>query len=168
MRAELKSLPAEQLREYIVDLRGIEYADDWSEARPVTLMQILEEALASHPEVLWIVELKDAQTAQESGQDEQESVQIAQESAQPEQEAAEEEPEEPKEEGKPVKHESASNLGEWAEYQGRALSTSEQNFVIKHMRDEGYSFSVIATVVRLSGPTVSSRYKKLCEEAEEA
>jgi hypothetical protein len=168
MRAELKSLPAEQLREYIVDLRGIEYADDWSEARPVTLMTILEEALANHPEVLWIVELKDAQTAQECEQDEQESVQIAQESAQHEPEAAEEEPEEPKEEGKPVKHESASNLGEWAEYQGRALSTSEQNFVIKHMRDEGYSFSVIATVVRLSGPTVSSRYKKLCEEAEDA
>ena len=161
MRAELKSLPAEQLREYIVDLRGIEYADDWSEARPVTLMKILEEAIANHPEVLWIVELEDAQNTQESAQ-------IAQESAQPEPEAAEEEPEEPKEEGKPVKHESASNLGEWAEYQGRALSTSEQNFVIKHMRDEGYSFSVIATVVRLSGPTVSSRYKKICEEAEEA
>ncbi len=165
MRAELKTLSAEQLWEYIVDLRGIEYAGDWSEARPVTLMTIIEEALANHPEVLWIVELEDAQTAQES-------VQIAQESAQPEPEAAEEEPEgpkeEPKEEEKPVKHESASNLGEWAEYQGRALSTSEQNFVIKHMRDEGYSFSVIATVVRLSGPTVSSRYKKLCEEAEEA
>ena len=168
MRAELKTLPAEQLKEHLVDLRGIEYADEWSEARPVTLMQILEEALANHPEVLWIVELEDAQDEQESAQDEQESVQIAQESAQPEQGAAEEEPEEPKEEEKPVKHESASNLGEWAEYQGRALSTSEPNFVIKHMRDEGYSFSVIATVVRLSGPTVSSRYKKLCEEAEEA
>ena len=165
MRAELKTLPAEQLKEYLVDLRGIEYADEWSEARPVTLMQILEEALANHPEVLWIVELESAQITQESAQITQESVQIAQESAQPEQGAAEEEP---KEEEKPVKHESASNLGEWAEYQGRALSTSEQNFVIKHMRDEGYSFSVIATVVRLSGPTVSSRYKKLCEEVEEA
>ena len=169
MRAELKTLPAEQLKEYLVDLRGIEYADEWSEARPVTLMQILEEALANHPEVLWIVELEDAQITQESAQ-------IAQESAQDEPEAAEEESEEPeegpkvepKEAEKPVKHESASNLGEWAEYQGRALSTSEQNFVIKHMRDEGYSFSVIATVVRLSGPTVSNRYKKLCEEAEEA
>ena len=182
MRAELKTMPAEQLKEYLVDMRGIEYADDWTEARPVTLMQILEEALANHPEVLWIVELEDAQTAQESAQDSQESVQIAQESAQdsqesvqiaqesaqPEPEAAEEEPDEPKEEEKPVKHESASNLGEWAEYQGRALSTQEQNFVIKHMRDEGYSLSVIATVVRLSGQTVSNRYKKLCEEAEEA
>ena len=168
MRVELKTLPAEQLREYIVDLRGIECADDWSEARPVTLMTILEEALANHRKVLWIVELEDAQNTQESAQNTQESVQIAQESAQPEPEAAEGEPEAPKEEGKPVKHESASNLGEWAEYQGRALSTSEQNFVIKHMRDEGYSFSVIATVVRLSGPTVSSRYKKICEEAEEA
>lgn len=175
MRAELKTLPAEQLKEYLVDLRGIEYADDWTEARPVTLMQILEEALANHPEVLWIVELEDAKIAQESGQDEQESVQIAQESVQPEPEAAEEEPEKTsdfltgncKEYEKPEKHKSASDLGEWAEYQGRALSTSEQNFVIKHMRDEGYSLSVIATVVRLSGPTVSSRYKKLCEEAEE-
>ena len=75
MRAELKTLPAEQLKEYLVDLRGIEYADEWSEARPVTLMQILEEALANHPEVLWIVELEDAQIAQEDAQDEQEAAQ---------------------------------------------------------------------------------------------
>ena len=176
MRAELKTLPAEQLKEYLVDLRGIEYAGEWSEARPVTLMQILEEALANHPEVLWIVELEDAQIAQESEQDEQESVQIAQESAQPEPEATEAEPEKPsdflsgnwKEYEKPSKSKSQCDLGKWEEYQRRALTTSEQNYVIKSMKEEGYSFSVISNVVRLSGPTVSNRYKKLCEEAEEA
>lgn len=196
MRAELKELNTEQLLEYIVDLRGIECADDWSEARPVTLMTILEEALANHRKVLWIVELEDAQTAQESAQDEPEVVQevtpepeqepaqevvqiesestiVGQESVSNDSaevvEAAEAEPEKASdfatgnwtEYEKPAKHKSISDLGEWAKYRGRALTTSEQNYVIKGMKDEGYSFSVISNVVRLSVPTVSSRYKKM-------
>lgn len=191
MRVELKELNTEQLREYIVDLRGIECADDWSEARPVTLMTIIEEALANHRKVLWIVELEDAQTAQESAQDEPEVVQevtpepeqeLAQEVVQIESESAivgqesvsidsAEEAEQEKssdilsgnwtEYEKPAKHKSISDLGEWAKYRGRALTTSEQNYVIKGMKDEGYSFSVISNVVRLSVPTVSSRYKKM-------
>ena len=203
MRAELKELNTEQLREYIVDLRGIECADDWSEARPVTLMKILEEAIANHPEVLWIVELEDAQNTQESEQDEQEAAQdepeVVQEvTPEPEQEPAQEivqiesesaivgqesvsidsaeeaEPEKSSdilsgnwtEYEKPAKHKSISNLGEWAKYRGRALTTSEQNYVIKGMKDEGYSFSVISNVVRLSVPTVSSRYRKLTGNAD--
>lgn len=203
MRAELKELNTEQLLEYIVDLRGIECADDWSEARPVTLMTILEEALANHRKVLWIVKLEDAQTAQESEQDEQEAAQNEHEVAQevtpeseqePQQEvvqiesesaivgqesvsidsAEEAEPEKSSdilsgnwtEYEKPTKHKSISDLGEWAKYRGRALTTSEQNYVIKGMKDEGYSFSVISNVVRLSVPTVSSRYKKMTGNAD--
>lgn len=203
MRAELKELNTEQLREYIVDLRGIECADDWSEARPVTLMTILEEALANHRKVLWIVKLEDAQTAQESEQDEQEAAQdepeIVQEvTPEPEQELAQEvvqiesesaivgqesgsidsaeeaEPEKSSdilsgnwtEYEKPAKHKSISDLGEWAKYRERALTASEQNYVIKGMKDEGYSFSVISIVVRLSYPTVKSRYRKLTGNAD--
>ena len=201
MRVELKELNTEQLLEYIVDLRGIECADDWSEARPVTLMTILEEALANHRKVLWIVELEDAQTAQESAQDEPEVVQevtpepeqepaqevvqiesestiVGQESVSNDSaevvEAAEAEPEKASdfatgnwtEYEKPAKHKSISDLGEWAKYRGRALTTSEQNYVIKGMKDEGYSFSVISNVVRLSVPTVSSRYKKMTGNAD--
>lgn len=53
------------------------------------------------------------------------------------------------------------DLGEWAKYQGRALSTSEQNEVIAGMTAEGYSTPRISLVVRLSQPTVRSRLKKM-------
>lgn len=215
MRAELKELNTDQLRDYVIDLKGIENAHDWKNAKPVTLMELIEEAMANHPEVFWIVEYsepgdelvepevvqieqKNDQTEQESAQDEQEAAQNEHEVLQdvtpePEQELAQEivqiesesaivgqesvsidsaeeaEPEKSSdilscnwtEYEKPAKHKSISDLGEWAKYRGRALTTSEQNYVIKGMKDEGYSFSVISNVVRLSVPTVSSRYKKM-------
>ena len=222
MRAELKELNTDQLRDYVIDLKGIENAQDWKNAKPVTLMELIEEALANHPEVFWIVEYsepgdelvepegvqieqKNDQTEQESAQDEQEAAQdepeVVQEvTPEPEQELAQEvvqiesesaivgqesvsidsaeeaEPEKSSdilsgnwtEYEKPAKHKSISNLGEWAKYRGRALTTSEQNYVIKGMKDEGYSFSVISNVVRLSVPTVSSRYKKLTDQERRA
>lgn len=213
MRAELKELNIDQLRDYVIDLKGIENAQDWKNAKPVTLMELIEEALANHPEVFWIVEYsepgdeliepevvqieqKNDRTEQECAQDEpevvqevtpepeqepaQEVVQIESESAIVGQEsvsidsAEEAEPEKPSdilsgnwtEYEKPAKHKSISDLGEWAKYRGRALTTSEQNYVIKGMKDEGYSFSVISNVVRLSVPTVSSRYKKMTGNAD--
>lgn len=213
MRAELKELNTDQLRDYVIDLKGIENAQDWKNAKPVTLMELIEEAMANHPEVFWIVEYsepgdelvepevvqieqKNDQTEQECAQDEpevvqevtpepeqepaQEVVQIESESAIVGQEsvsidsAEEAEPEKSSdilsgnwtEYEKPAKHKSISDLGEWAKYRGRALTTSEQNYVIKGMKDEGYSFSVISNVVRLSVPTVSSRYKKMTGNAD--
>lgn len=215
MRAKLKELNTDQLRDYVIDLKGIENSQDWKNAKPVTLMELIEEALVNHPEVFWIVEYsepgdelvepegvqieqKNDQTEQESAKDEQEAAQdepeVVQEvTPEPEQELAQEivqiesesaivgqesvsidsaeeaEPEKSSdilsgnwtEYEKPAKHKSISDLGEWAKYRGRALTTSEQNYVIKGMKDEGYSFSVISNVVRLSVPTVSSRYKKM-------
>lgn len=220
MRAELKELNTDQLRDYVIDLKGIENAQDWKNAKPVTLMELIEEAMANHPEVFWIVEYsepgdelvepevvqieqKNDQIEQESAQDEQEAAQNEHEVAQevtpeseqePQQEvvqiesesaivgqesvsidsAEEAEPEKSSdilsgnwtEYEKPAKHKSISALGEWAKYRGRALTTSEQNYVIKGMKDEGYSFSVISSVVRLSVPTVSSRYKKMTGNAD--
>ncbi len=220
MRAELKELNTDQLRDYVIDLKGIENAHDWKNAKPVTLMELIEEAMANHPEVFWIVEYsepgdelvepevvqieqKNVQTEQESAQDEQEAAQNEHEVLQdvtpePEQEPAQEvvqiesesaivgqesvsidsaeeaEPEKSSdilsgnwtEYEKPAKHKSISDLGEWAKYRGRALTTSEQNYVIKGMKGEGYSFSVISNVVRLSVPTVSSRYKKMTGNAD--
>ena len=206
MRAELKELNTDQLRDYVIDLKGIENSHDWKNAKPVTLMELIEEALANHPEVFWIVEYsepgdelvepevvqieqKNDQTEQESAQDEQEAAQDEPEVVQIESESAivgqesvsidsaeEAEPEKPSdilsgnwtEYEKPAKHKSISDIGEWAKYRGRALTTSEQNYVIKGMKDEGYSFSVISNVVRLSVPTVSSRYKKLTDQERRA
>lgn len=206
MRAELKELNTDQLRDYVIDLKGIENAQDWKNAKPVTLMELIEEAMANHPEVFWIVEYsepgdelvepevvqieqKNVQIEQEAAQDEPEVVQevIPEPEQKPQQEvvqiesesvsidsAEEAEPEKSSdilsgnwtEYEKPAKHKSISDLGEWAKYRGRALTTSEQNYVIKGMKDEGYSFSVISNVVRLSVPTVSSRYKKMTGNAD--
>ena len=220
MRAELKELNTDQLRDYVIDLKGIENSQDWKNAKPVTLMELIEEALANHPEVFWIVEYSepgDELVEPEGVQIEQKNDQTEQESAQDEQEAAQDEPEvvqevtpEPEQElaqevvqiesesaivgqesvsidsaeeaeqekssdilsgnwteyEKPAKHKSISDLGEWAKYRERALTTSEQNYVIKGMKDEGYSFSVISVVVRLSYPTVKSRYRKLTGNAD--
>lgn len=55
----------------------------------------------------------------------------------------------------------AYGLGEWAKYKERALSTSEQNDIIKGMLDDGYSVAVISTVTRLSQATVYNRIKNL-------
>ena len=96
MRAELKELNTDQLRDYVIDLKGIENAQDWKNAKPVTLMDLIEEALANHPEVFWIVEYSepgDELVEPEVVQIEQKNDQIEQESAQDEQEAAQDEPE---------------------------------------------------------------------------
>lgn len=55
----------------------------------------------------------------------------------------------------------AYGLGEWAKYKERALSTSEQNDIIKGMLEDGYSVAVISTVTRLSQATVYNRIKNL-------
>lgn len=55
----------------------------------------------------------------------------------------------------------ASGLGEWAKYKERALSTNEQNEVIKGMLDDGYSVATISTVIRIAQATVYNRIKKL-------
>ena len=55
----------------------------------------------------------------------------------------------------------ASGLGEWAKYKERALSTNEQNEVIKGMLDDGYSVATISTVIRTAQATVYNRIKKL-------
>ena len=96
MRAELKELNTDQLRDYVIDLKGIENAHDWKNAKPVTLMELIEEAMANHPEVFWIVEYSepgDELVEPEVVQIEQKNDQIEQESAQDEQEAAQDEPE---------------------------------------------------------------------------
>lgn len=53
------------------------------------------------------------------------------------------------------------DLGKWAEYQGRALSTREQNEIISGMKAEGYSDARISFVVRLSQTAVSYRLRKM-------
>lgn len=53
------------------------------------------------------------------------------------------------------------DLGKWAEYQGRALSTREQNEIISGMKAEGYSDARISLVVRLSQTAVSYRLRKM-------
>lgn len=55
----------------------------------------------------------------------------------------------------------ASGLGEWTKYKERALSTNEQNEVIKGMLDDGYSVATISTVIRTAQATVYNRIKKL-------
>ena len=49
---------------------------------------------------------------------------------------------------------------------GKALSTLEQNLIIKGMTEEGYSLSQIARVVRLSHATICNRKKRMKEEGE--
>jgi len=75
--------------------------------------------------------------------------------------------EEPEKEGdSPKAHSRGKAYGKWAEYMGRALSTAEQNLVIKGMTEEHYSLSQIASVVRLSQPTICNRKKRMKEEGE--
>lgn len=65
-----------------------------------------------------------------------------------------------------AKHSTTHDLGKWADYQGRALSTSEQNFVIKGMKEEGYSVAIISVVVRLAQQTIYNRLNKMKEQTE--
>ena len=160
------------------DIRGISVSENWHNSRPVTLAMLIEEAIERHPEIMWFGEdipdvplNKNIFHEQESAQDMQESAQDEQEGDQDEQESDQDAPEGAGEDTAPAAvdddHEKAktpTDLGKWAEYQARALSNDEINFVIKNMRDEGYSFARISTVVRLTPPAVSARYAKMSKE----
>ena len=165
------------------DIRGISVSENWHNSRPVTLAMLIEEAIERHPEIMWFGEdipdvplNKNIFHEQESAQDMQESAQDEQEGDQDEQEsdqvapagAAEEDPAPAAVDSDHGIHLEKSAtptaLGKWAEYQARALSNDEINFVIKNMRDEGYSFARISTVVRLTPPAVSARYAKISKE----
>ena len=158
------------------DIRGISVAENWHNSRPVTLAMLIEEAIESHPEIMWFGDdLPDVPLnknffhEQESAQDEQEGDQDEQESDQDAPEGAAEEDTAPaavdSDHGIHLeKSATPTTLGKWAEYQARALSNDEINFVIKNMRDEGYSFARISTVVRLTPPAVSARYTKISKE----
>jgi len=56
--------------------------------------------------------------------------------------------------------------GKWTEYMGKALSTLEQNLIIKGMTEENYTLSQIQSVVRLSQQTICNRKKKMKEAGE--
>ena len=158
------------------DIRGISVSENWHNSRPVTMAMLIEEAIERHPEIMWFGEdipdlplnknifheQESAQDEQEGDQDEQESDQVAPAGA------AEEDPAPAAVDSDHGIHLEKSAtptaLGKWAEYQARALSNDEINFVIKNMRDEGYSFARISTVVRLTPPAVSARYAKISKE----
>ena len=165
------------------DIRGISVSENWHNSRPVTLAMLIEEAIERHPEIMWFGEdipdvplNKNIFHEQESAQDMQESAQDEQEGDQDEQESDQDAPEGAAEEDTAPaavdsdhgihleKSATPTALGKWAEYQARALSNDEINFVIKNMRAEGYSFARISTVVRLTPPAVSARYAKISKE----
>lgn len=161
------------------NIRGISVSENWHNSRPVTLSMLIVEAIESHPEIMWFGEdlpdvplNKNILHMQESAHDMQESAQDEQESVRDEQEsdqvapagAAEEAPAPAAVDDDHEKAKTPTDLGKWAEYQARALSNDEINFVIKNMRDEGYSFARISTVVRLTPPAVSARYAKISKE----
>ena len=160
------------------DIRGISVSENWHNSRPVTLAMLIEEAIESHPEIIWFGDdlpdvplCKNIMHEQESVQDEPEGVQIEQEGDQDEQEddrvapaGAGEDPAPAAVDDDHKKAKTPTDLGKWAEYQARALSNDEINFVIKNMRDEGYIFARIATVVRLTPQAVGARYAKISKE----
>ena len=154
------------------DIRGISVSENWHNSRPVTMAMLIEEAIESHPEIMWFGEdIPDVPLLVKNILPEQESAQIEQESAHDEQESDQVAPAGAGEDPAPAAvdddHEKAktpTDLGKWAEYQARALSNDEINFVIKNMRNEGYSFARISTVVRLTPPAVSARYTKISKE----
>jgi len=116
------------------------------------------------------VEPESAQIVQVNAQDEQESAQIELESdhiesvyeSSSEDAAIQPDPEQ----DAPKEVSPAKGYGKWAEYMGKALSTLEQNLIIKGMTEEGYSLSQIAKVVRLSQPSICNRKKKMKEAGE--
>lgn len=106
-----------------------------------------------------------AQIKQESAQIEQESVQAEQENAhteiveEPSTKAAEIQSE--PEQAETEEYVPRKGFGKWSEYMGKALSTLEQNLIIKGMTEEGYTLSQISVVVRLSQQTICNRKKKI-------
>lgn len=282
MKVELKALTIDQIKEILGqnNFRGIANAEEWENARPVTLAGIIEEALNNHPDILWLVPTEEMEgfrmeidnqvnlcdscryvypecPGEDSGvlygngtgndnicsckdyypryveffnggtifvakasSDPEQKVQKLEAGAisadairadvlkapienmplnQSMQEAAEQfarelkegletvvvdnqqveeeaecetedsataEPESADEdikEAEPEKTEKSaeSKLGKWENYKGKALSTLEQNLIIKGMKEEGYSLAMISSVVRLSQPTISNRIKKM-------
>ncbi len=282
MKVELKALTIDQIKEILGqnNLRGIANAEEWDNARPVTLAGIIEEALNNHPDILWLMTTEERKVSrmeidnqvnlcdscryvfpecpgEDSGvlygngtgndnicsckdyypiyveffnggtifvakasSDPKQKVQKLEAGAisadairadvlkapienmplnQSMQEAAEQfarelkegleavvvdnqqveeeaecetedsataEPEsadEDSKEAEPEKTEKSaeSKLGKWEDYKGKALSTLEQNLIIKGMKEEGYSLAMISSVVRLSQPTISNRIKKM-------
>lgn len=162
------------------NIRGISVSENWHNSRPVTLSMLIEEAIEAHPEIMWLgddlpeeppavrhiqPERESDRIEQESAQDEQESVRNVQESAQDEQESVQERHEEAAAGADHEKAKAPTDLGRWAEYQGRALSNDDINFVIKGMVAEGYTYARISTVVRLTPPAVSARARKVSKEA---
>lgn len=161
------------------NIRGISVSENWHNSRPVTLAMLIEEAIESHPEIMWLGEdlpdvplNKNIFHEQESAQDMQESAQDEQEGDQDEQEsdqaapagAAEEAPAPAAVDDGHKKAKTPTDLGKWAEYQAKALSNEEINFVITRMKEQGYTFSRISTVVRLTPPAVKARYDKIAKE----
>lgn len=282
MKVELKALTIDQIKEILGqnNLRGIANAEEWDNARPLTLAGIIEEALNNHPDILWLVPTEERKVSRMEidnqvnlcdscryvfpecpGEDSGvlygngtgndnicsckdyypryveflngSTIYVTKASGNPEkqvqesktgvisadairadvlkapieniplhksmQEAAEEfarglkvglnavdvdsqeveeeaecetedcataEPESADEdikEAEPEKTEKSaeSKLGKWEDYKGKALSTLEQNLIIKGMKEEGFSLAMISSVVRLSQPTVSNRIKKM-------
>lgn len=282
MKVELKALTIDQIKEILGqnNLRGIANAEEWDNARPVTLAGIIEEALNNHPDILWLMTTEERKVSrmeidnqvnlcdscryvfpecpgEDSGvlygngtgndnicsckdyypryveffnggtifvakasSDPKQKVQKLEAGAisadairadvlkapienmplnQSMQEAAEQfarelkegleavvvdnqqveeeaecetedsataEPEsadEDSKEAEPEKTEKSaeSKLGKWEDYKGKALSTLEQNLIIKGMKEEGYSLAMISSVVKLSQPTISNRIKKM-------
>lgn len=118
------------------------------------------------------VEQESAQIEHKNAQDEQESEQTAADSKEdpqgevPEESGSREETQPGPEQDTPKEVSPAKGYGKWAEYMGKALSTLEQNLIIKGMTEEGYSLSQIAKVVRLSQPSICNRKKKMKEAGE--
>lgn len=205
MKVELKALTIDQIKEILGqnNLRGISNAEEWENARPVTLAGIIYEALSNHPEILWMVPAEDKETgvisadairadvlkapienmplhksmqeaAEEFARELKEGLEAVDVDSQKVEEAAEcetedsatAEPESADEDLKEAEPENTeknaeSKLGKWEDYKGKALSTLEQNLIIKGMKEEGFSLAMICSVVRLSQPTISNRIKKM-------
>lgn len=109
------------------------------------------------------IEPESAQVEQESAQIEPESdhIESVQESSS-EDAAIQPDPEQDaKKEVEPTK-----GYGKWSDCMGKALSTLEQNLIIKGMTEENYTLSQIQSVVRLSQQTICNRKKKMKEAGE--
>lgn len=135
----------------LTDIRGIMVSDKWETARPVTLAMFLEaqlEAIEEKGAVIWLGD--DAPRAKKSEPKPKKTAPAPKKAAEPQ-----------KKEEQGPKKETPKDLGRWAEYQGRALTVTEENEVIRGMSDEGYSASRISGVIRCSTQTVLNRRKKM-------
>lgn len=113
------------------------------------------------------------QIEQESDQIEPEDVHVERESAQIEQgdvqiDGGQKEADDKPDPEQPAPEDASLGkaYGKWTEYMGKALSTLEQNLIIKGMTEENYTLSQIQSVVRLSQQTICNRKKKMKEAGE--